>query len=310
MFFNTLTENRKMKEAAPVQVPEGIALVFTGTTLCGVTPAGASPDEFPLFGENEARAFTTVADHLGLEKEKLTAAFTCVRTLPFNSFHNRRTTVHRLPPSWSVMPVNIRRVWKGALSLDGATHVAFVVGEVKGLLGVSKHMMVSGHLEPLGEIWRDRILQNMYELSAAGGRVVGVAVRLIADRLVRGERTEIESRLVLAGLAAVPKLARSGVRETTRGAESNLTAMLTIDNTLRLTRLSADAEIGLSVKRDKEDESARETRERARTTQAGNVARMQSHLESNYEQVTGVGRKLRLVAVTADGVREVTWRGW
>jgi hypothetical protein len=303
MFLSTLTENRKMKETAPVQVPEGVALVFTGTTLCGVPPAGASPDEIPLFGEHEESALTTVAGHLGLKREKLTAAFTCVRTLPFDSFHNRRTTVHLLPPSWSVMPTNIRRVWKGALSLDGATHVAFVVGEVKSLLNVSNYMMVSGHLEPLGEIWRDRILQRMSELSATEERVTGVAVRLIAERLVRGERAEIESRLVMIGLAGVSKLARSGVTETTRGVESNLSpAMLTVNNTLRLTRLSADVEIGLSVKRDKEEELARKTKEGALTTQGGNAASMLSHLESNYEQVTGVGRKLRIVAVTADGV--------
>lgn len=309
--MSTLTENLKTKEAAPVQAPEGVALVFTGTALCGVRPTGAPPDEFPMFGEIEERAFTTVAGHLGLTKEKLTAAFPHVRTLPFDSFHNRRTTVHRLPPSLSVMPVNIRRVWKGALRLDGATHVAFVVGEVKSLLDASSRMMVSGHLEPLDETWRDRILQTTRRLSAAEGRIIGVAFRLIADRLVRGERREIESRLVMAGLTEVSKLACSGITETTRVVESNLSpAMLTADDSLRLTRFSADVGIGLSAKRNKvEEEFVRNSKERTQTTQAGNVARMRSQPDANGEQVKGVGRTLRIVAVTADEVREVTWGG-
>ncbi len=314
MLTSRLTQNLKTNEVAPVRVPEGVALVFTGTTLCGVTRAGALPDKPPRFAEDDARALTTVADYLSLTKARLTAAFTCLRTLPFDSVHHRRTTtLHRFPSSLSVMPANVRRVWKGALCLDGAPHVAFVVGEVKSLMDASSYMMVSGHLEPFGEIWRERLLHVTSELTATEAHVAAVGVRLIAERLVQGERKEIESRLVLAGLVGVSELACAGMNmETTRVVENNLSsAMLTVNKSLHLTRFSADVGIGSSVRGNKREvELGYKTKEGAPIEPGEKAVWMQRQPDSDCEQAKGIGRKLQVVAVTADGVREVTWRGW
>lgn len=189
--------------------PEGLALLLTGLVLCRA--ATGTPLPRP---DSPGRALLDLAARAGLTPKALCAAFPPVRVMPDCST-GRTTVICRLPGWLGTMPLSVRRVWKGALSTDGAGLVVFTAGEAGELSAASRGVLVGGQVCPLEGAWRGLIEGAATRLSERGS-ARGVALRFLDARLVGAERSVVESRLVLAGMAGPDD--SSGGAECLRGA--------------------------------------------------------------------------------------------
>lgn len=176
-------------------LPEGLALLLAGLVLCRAA-TGASPPP----SDSAERGLLAFAARAGLTPRALCAALPPVCVMP-DGPAGRTTLICRLPERLGPAPLSVRRVWKGALSTDGADLVVFAVGEARGLSDVSHCVLVGGQVCPLEGAWRSLVGGAAARLSGRGGGALGVALRFLDRRLVGAERSVIESRLVQAGLA-------------------------------------------------------------------------------------------------------------
>jgi hypothetical protein len=214
LIVNCSATAETVNRAASVEevLPEGLALLLAGIVLCRTATGASRPPH-----DSAERSWLAFASSAGLTPKSLLAAFPPVRVMPDRSA-SRTSIICRLPERLGSMPLSIRRVWKGALSTDGANLVVFTAGEARGMIGASHGVIVGGQVYPLEGAWRGLMDGAAGRLSERGG-ALGVALRFIDERLLGAERSVIESRLMLAGLAGSRE--SSGEAECMRDARND-----------------------------------------------------------------------------------------
>lgn len=211
---------RTVKRSAPTEAvnhkasdeetpPEGLALLLAGLVLCRAATGAPPPSQ-----DSSERSLFACAARVDLTPRSLLAAFPPICVMP-DGPAGRTTLICRLPERLGLMPLSVRRVWKGALSTDSTRLVVFVAGEARGMLEASHAVLVGGQVYPLEGRWRGLMEGVASRMSERAG-ALGVAIRFLDERLIGAQRSVIESRLVLAGMTGLDE--SSGGAECLRGA--------------------------------------------------------------------------------------------
>ena len=240
----TITQNRMVAAeiAADLDVQDLVGVTATdsgsaaqltllGAALCNdtVLAGEASGDHV---GDPTEVALAVAARHAGIDKTQIDAQWPRVAEAPFTSERKRMTTVHEVP--------------EGYRNIIGAPWVAMIKGAPDGLVDLADTIWVSGAATELTPKLETRTQQSNEDLANAGRRVLGVALRPLAE-LPEGEDIEaLECGLTLLGQitmvdppreevpAAVQACRRAGIRPV----------MITGDHPLTARRIAADVGIG------------------------------------------------------------------
>lgn len=177
-------------------------LLLTGGALCNdaiLEEDGNQPGSYQAVGDPTEGALVLAAAQLKLLKGDLEQAFPRVAEVPFDSVRKRMTTVHCCPQSQAQIPSSLKPVWSRRPTDNLPSHLAFTKGAVDSLLDISSQVWVEGHTEPLNETWRKRIMSSHDGLAQKGMRVLGVAMRPLANIPPKGEEGALEQDLVFVG---------------------------------------------------------------------------------------------------------------
>ena len=192
-----------------------LALLLAGGALCNdalLEHYGDRPGHFHAVGDPTEGALVVAAARFGLLKAELEQIFPRVGELPFESERKRMTTVHRLDTRQQVpKPLETIRDWSRVI--DGAAYLAFTKGAVDSLLHVSRAVLVDGRVEPLDEVWHERITAANDRLAADGMRVLGVALRPLPSPLADVRVETLERELVFVGMMGLLDPPRPEVRD-------------------------------------------------------------------------------------------------
>ncbi|MFN2196766.1 MAG: cation-translocating P-type ATPase [Anaerolineales bacterium] len=203
-------------KAAPSSLPEApvvladqpaaIPLVLAAGALCNDASLAPDPETgryLPL-GDPTEGALLVAAVQAGLDKAVLEAVLPRSAELPFDSDRKRMTTVHTLPADAAALPVSL-----SALTDFSAPYLALTKGAVDGLLEISTRIWNGTHVQPLDEAWQARILAANEQMAGDGQRVLGLALRPLAEL---PEAARLEQDLIFIGLVGMIDPPRPEVR--------------------------------------------------------------------------------------------------
>lgn len=122
------------------------------------------------------------------------------------------TTIHRLPAG--PLPPSL-----ALLERCETPYVAFTKGSVDGLLSIATSVWTEAGPVPLDDRWRARIQQGNDQLAANGVRVLGLALRPLAEGETEADAT-LEEELILLGLAGMVDPPRPEVRAAVQVAKT------------------------------------------------------------------------------------------
>jgi Ca2+-transporting ATPase len=280
--------------------PSMIGLTLAAGALCN--DASLKPDpqtgRYTPVGDPTEGALLVAAAQAGLSKSALEEYMPRVSELPFDSIRKRMTTVHRLPEGRDDLPRPLRSL----VQLD-EPYVAITKGAVDGLLAISSSVWVDDQAVSLDEAWRERIQVANDQMALNGMRVLGVAVRPVADS---GQDQALEDGLILVGLTGMIDPPRPEVKaaiDTCRIAGIR-PIMITGDHPLTARFIAHD--LGISengrVKTGQDLESMSETDLEAVIGHVSIFARVTP--EHKLRIVETLQRQGQVVAMTGDGVND------
>ncbi|MFM7426019.1 MAG: cation-translocating P-type ATPase [Elainella sp.] len=235
-------------QGSPMESP--LALTLVGSALCN--NATFEPSETgaeKALGDPTEIALVVAADRLGLDKEELEDLFPRVAEAPFDSDRKRMTTIHQLTDQVDG-GTPVARQLACLKPLTQHPYIAFTKGALDSLLTVATHHWQDDHPEPLDESVIQRIHTENDKLAATGTRVLGVGFRMLDQRPVHGQESQVEQDLVVVGLvgmldparpeakAAVQTCNRAGIR----------TVMITGDHPLMAKHIAEELEISQNGK--------------------------------------------------------------
>jgi len=146
-----------------------LALLLVGAILGNRVEIGVNgglPDS-PLDTVFESPAQLTLpANFLWLNRSTLEQVLPKVAEIPYQTEHQRITTIHRFPKIKSNRNPNIVKAFMnwGLLAWD-VPYIAFASGEVGNLLNVSSWIFLNGWIEPLSHLWRVQITARHDQLN-------------------------------------------------------------------------------------------------------------------------------------------------
>ena len=167
--------------------------------------------ELTALGDPTETALVVAAAEFGMEKPDLERALPRVDEVPFDSTRKRMTTVHRIeeiPDSLSAL---------AAVRDDEVGYATFTKGAVEEVLQRSNEVLVEGHIEPMTDEWRARILQAAEDLAGTGTRVLATAGRGSTDQ---PPTDAAEQDLVFTGMFGLMDPARPEVAEAVATAKA------------------------------------------------------------------------------------------
>ena len=184
-----------------------------------------SGGETTAIGDPTETALVVVAAEFGLEKPVLERDLPRIDEVPFDSTRKRMTTVHR------VETVPDPLVALAAVPTGDLAYATLTKGAVEAVLDASDRVLVEGHVEPLDEKWRTRILGAAEDLAGTGSRVLATAGRASSQQPAHDE---IEQGLVFVGLFGLIDPPRTEVAEAVQTAKAAgiRTVMITGDHPL------------------------------------------------------------------------------
>ncbi len=227
-----------------------LALTVVGGALCNDASLAPDPDrpaQHYVIGDPTEGALLFTAARMGLQKESLEAIFPRVAEVPFDSERKRMVTVHKFPASPEEIPPAYQSVWDWEGWIDEVSYVVFAKGAVDSLLEVSAQVWVDDHIEPLDEVWVERINEANARLAQSGMRVLGAAVRsLDAPPGQNGTEKDPEQGLIFVGMVGMIDPARPEVREAVQTCKTAgiRPIMITGDHPLTAGHIAEELGIG------------------------------------------------------------------
>ncbi|MDX1663951.1 MAG: cation-translocating P-type ATPase, partial [Candidatus Promineifilaceae bacterium] len=195
--------------------PATVALVLAAGALANDASLQPDPESgrFLPVGDPTEGALLLAAQQAGLSRDELEEAVPRVGEIPFESERKRMTTVHRLPDG--PLPYSL-----SLLEQCNTAYVAVTKGSVDGLLDISTRIWTADGPVPLEADWQERIRQANDQLAANGVRVLGLAVRPLADFTAEATRSAggLEQDLIFIGLVGMIDPPRPEVRDAVRVA--------------------------------------------------------------------------------------------
>jgi Ca2+-transporting ATPase len=254
----TLTENRMtavvldvanqhlfLDDDPPKSVLPTIELAIITGALCNDAALTHGDSGYHAVGDPTEGALVVAGANIGLIKDELEMALPRVGEVPFDSERKRMTTIHRLPSDRSTLPANLDDLSDLLADAELPEYVAFTKGAIAGLIDHSNRVWVDDQTTPLNREWKDRITKAEEALAGSGMRVLGLAVRPLAQR-VDGD-PDIENDLIFVGMLGLIDPAR----ESVPGAVSETIAagirpvMITGDHPLTASHIAK--EIGITT---------------------------------------------------------------
>jgi Ca2+-transporting ATPase len=275
-----------------------LSLAAVGGALCNdARLVEEGRGAFHTVGDPTEGALVAAAAAMGHWKAHLDEALPREAEVPFDSDRKRMTTVHRLGGSApALLP---------GLDTAGAAWVAFTKGSAEGLLRLSTRVWVDGAARPIDEDWQRRIAGAEERLARRGMRVLGVALRLLAE-LPEASAEALEQDLTFLGLFGMidPPRTEVAAAVATCRAAGVTPAMITGDHPL--TALEIARQLGITSSDrvltgvDLERMSSAELRRAVADTRV--FARVSP--EHKLRIVEALQAEGHVVAMTGDGVND------
>ncbi len=239
-------EGRKLLAHVETKEPTRTAkiLTLTGGALCNDATLDSNPDdpgELRAIGDPTEGAFLLAAARFGMDKADLDALLPRVAEVPFSSERKRMTTVHTLADD-PVAEGTLARVVE-LLHFNGKRSVAVTKGAVDNLLDISSYVWVHDQIEPMTDEWRARIQASNDQMAQNGLRVLGVALRLLADIPANTETSEHD--LVFVGMVGMIDPPRPEVKDAVARARKAGIRPLMITGDHPLTAQAIARELGI-----------------------------------------------------------------
>jgi Ca2+-transporting ATPase len=164
-----LEHETNMEADGQAALPFDLALAVSVLCNDATLEKGAEPGSEQLIGDPTETALLVAGARRGMHKEDLHEMLPRVNEVPFDSDRKRMSTVHQVEG----------RVPDYFQSLREAPFLLCAKGAPDSLMTVSDFVLVHGVQEPLGDAWRERILEANTKMAQNGMRVLGLAFRTL-----------------------------------------------------------------------------------------------------------------------------------
>lgn len=220
------------------------ALVLAGTALCNDVIVEHDPNGgLRLLGDPTEGALVAATERFGIGRAQLEAALPRVGEAPFSSERKRMSTVHSL--NLRANPGPAEQYLIDLLGADKYAYVVLTKGSVDGLLEISQSAWIDGTSVPLTPELRARIEDSNNHFAEAGLRVLGLAMRHLAEKPQDWQPETLEQGLSFVGMIGMIDPPRPEVKsavETCRTAGIR-PVMITGDHPLTAFNIARQLEI-------------------------------------------------------------------
>ncbi|MCI0693722.1 cation-translocating P-type ATPase [candidate division KSB1 bacterium] len=305
------------EQIAKLREQPALALMAAGGTLCNdalLEIKNAQTGDYQIIGDPTEGALLMLTARLGISKGELTNIFPRIAEAPFDSERKRMTTVHKIveletksaEPAQETVLRFARPTLHALHSATNAPYIAFTKGAVDGLLEITTAAWVDKSVEPLSEMWRQRIIKDNERLAKNGMRVLGIAFRPVQPQEIDGRSENFERDLIFVGMVGMIDPARPEVKDavSTCKRAGIRPVMITGDHPLTAQYIARD--LGIAV-----DDHALTGQDLARMP----IAELEAVVEkvSVYARVSpehklkivqALQNRGHIVAMTGDGVND------
>ncbi|MBM3330615.1 cation-translocating P-type ATPase [candidate division WOR-3 bacterium] len=288
------------KAGAPVTA---IELLLVGGALCNDAALEIGEDgRHRAIGDPTEGALVVAASRFGFSKPELEQALSRVAEVPFSSERKRMTTVHELDANKGGRAGQVL-----AAVVGDSRYAAIMKGAVDVILSDAVGVLAGDSVTPMGPEVRGRVEAANDRLALSGMRVLGLAVRPLAELPATVDEATAERGMVFVGMVAMIDPARAEVKDAvaTCRAAGVRPVMITGDHPLtaryiasELDMAGTDTEVLTGV--DLSRTSAEELQSTVERTSV--YARVAP--EHKLAIVEALQKKGHIVAMTGDGVND------
>jgi Ca2+-transporting ATPase len=190
-----------------------LTILLAGGALANDAVLEFENGEYEFIGDPTEGAMVVAAARAGMVKGNLEQTFPRKAEVPFDSERKRMTTAHQFPGSPEDISPQFNDIWNWKGYVGEYPYVIFSKGAVDSLIPVCDRVWVDGNVEPLDELWLDRIMKANDEQAENGMRVLGVATRTTDKVDPQDTQDELEKELIFVGMVSMMDPARPEVKE-------------------------------------------------------------------------------------------------
>ena len=190
-----------------------LTILLAGGALANDAVLEFENGEYEYIGDPTEGAMVVAAARAGMVKGNLEQTFPRKAEVPFDSERKRMTTAHQFPGSPEDISPQFNDIWNWKGYVGEYPYVIFSKGAVDSLIPVCDRVWVDGNVEPLDELWLDRIMKANDEQAENGMRVLGVATRTTDKVDPQDTQDELEKELIFVGMVSMMDPARPEVKE-------------------------------------------------------------------------------------------------
>jgi Ca2+-transporting ATPase len=215
-----------------------VEMLLVGGALCNDAVLEVGPDgRHRAIGDPTEGALVVAASRFGFSKTELEQELPRVAEVPFSSERKRMTTVHRLDGGTGG---RAREVMAGAVG--DARYAAITKGAVDVILSEAVGVLAGDAVMPMVSDTRRRAEAANNRLAQDGMRVLGLAVRPLADVPAAVDGLTVEREMVFVGMVAMIDPSRSEVKDAvaTCRAAGIRPVMITGDHPLTARYIAAE----------------------------------------------------------------------
>ncbi len=281
-----------------------VPLLLLSGALCNdaILEHNEKENSYTAVGDPTEGALVIAAAQADLWKDELEERFPRTGELPFDSDRKRMTTIHRFPVGGEALPQGLSMLQ----NQRQGDYIAFTKGAVDGLLQISDQVWVQDHAEPLTRDWAERIQAANNDMAQKGMRVLGVALRWLAESPETPTEQGIEHGLVFVGMTGMIDPARPEVRDAvaiTRAAGVR-PVMITGDHPLTALHIARELGIATNDKVLTGQELAKMSIEELKAVVEERSVYARVSPEHKLKIVQALQEKGHIVAMTGDGVND------